>query len=760
MNDSLPTSTRQDGNGENALATGVKLLETGFWVVAIHPGEKRPIGKGWGAERWSPYQLRQTIGRNPGAGIGICFGPGRGPSDAWIIDVEGDGPQAFASLARFAGAEPLETICWSSVRGTHWLFVVDGPRLLGALKAAGASERTDFPGVWHLPELPDLEFRVGGTKEDGTVKQVQSVVPPTVGTDGKPRAWIGSPQVGLASLRDESYSFLASLGYGKAALNGEIATLAIKSTGERHAGLLQMTMRLAGLVNAGKLTESAAHAALIEASRANGMLAEGRMAEVEEAWSSALEKATPRRPRGTFSRLPTSNGHPACQDSLLARFPLTDTGNAERMVARFGSVLRFCHAWDKWLVFNGKRWVLDDIASVHQLATKTARFILAEASTLDDADQVKAFVAWQRQSENLSRLNAMITLASMREGVPIQVEEMDSQGWLLNVQNGTIDLRTGTLASHRRDDLITQICPIEYDPAATCPLWDSTLQLFFDKDQPLIDYWQRLCGYCLVGTVRDHIMPIAYGTGANGKSTILGALLALFGTDYGMKCPPDLLMAKRSDSHPTDRADLFRKRIVVAIETESGRRLNETMIKEMTGGDRIRARHLFEDFWEFDPTHTLVMATNHKPVVRGGDHGVWRRLKLVPFDVCVEGPSADLDMPTKLKVEYPGILAWCVRGCLKWQATGLEEPPSVCNATMQYRDEQDRIGAFLDERTDAGEKVRARELYTAYKGWVENAGERPISEVLFAAEMGERGLKSMRNNGKWYLGITLRQDFH
>src|SRR5262245_11504483 len=166
-------------------------------------------------------------------------------------------------------------------------------------------------------------------------------------------------------------------------------------------------------------------------------------------------------------------------------------------------------------------------------------------------------------------------------------------------------------------------------------------------------------------------MPIAYGLGSNGKSTILGTLLETFGKDYAMKCPPDMLMAKRNDSHPTDRADLFGRRPVVAIETEAGRLLNETMVKELTGGDRIRARRMREDFWEFSPTHTLMMGTNHKPKIRGTDRGIWRRIRLVPFTVTVDSLQEDRAMPEKLLAERPGILAWCVRGSLDWQARGL-----------------------------------------------------------------------------------------
>jgi putative DNA primase/helicase len=320
-----------------------------------------------------------------------------------------------------------------------------------------------------------------------------------------------------------------------------------------------------------------------------------------------------------------------------------------------------------------------------------------------------------------------------------------------------VDLRTGTIREHCPSDLITQLCPVEFDPDAKCPLWDRTLGLFFADDQRLIAYWQRLCGYALVGVVRDHILAVAYGKGSNGKSTILGTLIDMLG-DYAMKTPPDMLMAKLTDSHPTDRADLFRKRLVVAIETEAGRRLNETMVKELTGGDRIRARRMREDFWEFPPTHTLVMATNHKPVVRSTDRGIWRRIRLIPFVVSVEDGQADKAMPEKLRAEYPGILAWCVRGCLAWQQVGLYEPDSVSLATGEYREEANPVRSFLAEHTirHANGEVQASALYGRYRQWAEANGEDTMPMKLFAETLADEGLTKVKKSSIFYSGILLR----
>jgi putative DNA primase/helicase len=256
-------------------------------------------------------------------------------------------------------------------------------------------------------------------------------------------------------------------------------------------------------------------------------------------------------------------------------------------------------------------------------------------------------------------------------------------------------------------------------------------------------------------------MPVCYGTGSNGKSTILGALIDIFGPDYGMKAAPDLLMAKAHEGHPTDRTDLFGKRLVVAIETEEGRRLSETQVKEYTGGDRIRARRMRENFWEFSPTHTVFLATNHKPEIRGVDHGIWRRVKLVPFAVTVADKDAVKDMPVKLRAEAQGILAWCVRGCLKWQANGLTPPEIVTAATAIYRKEQDKFGRFLEQHFEqkVGARTKAGEAYQRYKRWAEDGHEFVMSLTKFGVAIRERGI-GCDDSGRFvfYLDIELKPE--
>lgn len=440
-------------------------------------------------------------------------------------------------------------------------------------------------------------------------------------------------------------------------------------------------------------------------------------------------------------------------------FNLTDLGNTERLVARFGEDLRFCNPWRTWLYWDGFRWAKDETGAAMRMAQKVARGIYKEALNSDDEGFRKNGIAWGLKSEAQARIAALLKLAESKEdSMQLLPKCMDQNPWLLNAANGTINLKTGELQPHNRGDYLTQLAPTPFDPKAECPLWESTLRLFFAENQALIDYFNRLAGYSLCGLVRDHILPVCYGFGSNGKSTMLGTLLNVLGPEYAMKAPHDMLMAKRGDSHPTDVAGLFGKRLVVAIESEAGKRLNESLIKELTGGDIVTARRMREDFWSFTPTHTLMMATNHRPVIRGTDDGIWRRLRLVPFTVQVDGSKADATVPERLKAEHAGILAWMVRGCLAWQSEGLDAPTEVELATAAYKAEMDTLGTFIGECCTVlpSLKSKADDLYTCYKQWCDKAGENAENQRKFGTAMTERKFRRYKNVVTWYEGIGIR----
>jgi P4 family phage/plasmid primase-like protien len=410
---------------------------------------------------------------------------------------------------------------------------------------------------------------------------------------------------------------------------------------------------------------------------------------------------------GQATKAPAPSGRPI-NLSELACLPFTDTGNAERMIARHGQNLRYCQLWKKWLCFDGRRWAADETLVIRRLAKATARGILVEAATVEDKGRRESLIKWARATEGQKYLNNMIAAALAEEGVSVLPKDLNTDPWLLNVRNGTLDLRTGQLRAHQRDDLITALAPVEFHPDAVCPLWDATLQRFFAANPKLIAFWDRLCGIALTGVVSEQILPILHGLGDNGKTTMVGALLGLLGPDYSAIAPPGLVMVKRGESHPTERVYLFNKRLVVDMESDEGARLNEVLIKQLTGSDPITARGMHQDFWTFNPTHKLWLCTNHKPVIKGTDHAIWRRPKLVPFQVAIPEQEKIKNFPTLLKAEYPGILARCVRGCLDWLQNGLSVPNVVSEATGQYRAEQDLLGDFIAEEMTVHAELSAR----------------------------------------------------
>jgi putative DNA primase/helicase len=430
----------------------------------------------------------------------------------------------------------------------------------------------------------------------------------------------------------------------------------------------------------------------------------------------------------------------------------TELANAQRFIERHGDNLRFVPAWGKWLVWSGRHWQVDDGCRVETLARDVVdevwRGVEASMRTVERSEAV-SMVSFAKATASANGIQHFLSLARSEPGVPIKPAELDKNEWLLNCENGTIDLRTGELRPHSKSDYITKLCPTLYTKNHSSDTWERFVAEIMGGDAELVGFLQRLCGYWLTGSIRDHVLPIFYGTGANGKSVFLGTIEAMLGTDYAMHAPPDLLMVKRHDSHPTERADLFGRRLVTCVETESGGRLAESLVKELTGGDIIRARRMREDFWQFKPSHKLVVAANYKPIVRGQDHGIWRRLRLVPFAVTIPTDKQDKTLPDRLRKELHGVLTWCVRGCLEWQAKGLQEPQIVLGATEGYRADQDILADFFDEccLIEPHATVSAGRLYQAYTAWCKANGHDPDNSTVFGRKLGERGFESRKVSG-------------
>lgn len=435
---------------------------------------------------------------------------------------------------------------------------------------------------------------------------------------------------------------------------------------------------------------------------------------------------------------------------------LTDLGNAIRLVARHGTYMRYCSAWKLWLVWDGQRWCPDRTGASVRRAKETVQHLYKAAWEITDDEARAKVVKHALKSESSGAIASMLTLAGTEPGIPVEPEQLDQDPWLLNVQNGTLDLRTGALRPATREDYITRLIRVPYDPAAACPMWEAYLEKFQPKDE-IRRFLQRAIGYGLTGSVQEQVMFFFYGKGGNGKSTFLDTFQAILG-DYAREAEADLLIASNLDKHPTGLADLQGARLVRTSETGEGKRLAEALTKKLTGGDRLKARKLYQDFFEFSPTHKLFVDTNHKPVIRGTDHAIWRRIRLVPWSETIADDQRDLQFKDKLRPEYPGILAWAVRGCLEWQKHGLGLPEDVAKATKAYRAEMDVLGDFLEEccHQIPGVPTRLSELYAAYKEWCEEAEEYVLTKKKFAMQLMERGFDRRESHGVTsYLGLTL-----
>jgi len=438
-------------------------------------------------------------------------------------------------------------------------------------------------------------------------------------------------------------------------------------------------------------------------------------------------------------------------------YSLTDTGNAERFITDHGEIIRYCSARNRWLIWSGKHWDWDDNTHILALSKLSARNIYKEVADETDDGRRKQLLDHARRSEAKDRRTAMVMLAQSEPGIPKRLHGLDRDIYLLNVHNGTIDLRTGDLKPHDKDDYITKILPWVYDPMAECPTWDSFIRTATSDDEDLQNYLQRSIGYTLTGDTRHQCLFFLYGLGSNGKSTFLNIIRDLLG-DYATKASIDLFMSKDRRGGPNEGlANLAGKRMVIGSEIEDGRRMAVSLVKDITGGEPIRADRKHEHEFEYQPEFKLWLFGNHKPIITDTTYSIWRRVKLIHFHVTISEP--DPDLPLKLKNEMSGILAWAVRGCTKWYQNGhLPEPNSVISATDQYRSESDILVEFIEDRCILQPTAQAKKklLWGEYESWCDDTGIKPISQRAFRSRLIERGIEESKSgSARYWRGVGL-----
>lgn len=435
-------------------------------------------------------------------------------------------------------------------------------------------------------------------------------------------------------------------------------------------------------------------------------------------------------------------------EALPPRF--SEEGLALRFSQKYESDLRYVAGWGRWMCWDGTRWREDDTLAVFDRCRAICRRASAECGDAKERAAIKIAAA--------QTVAAIERLARADRRHAAMVEQWDADPWLLNTPAGTVDLRTGKILKHRRDDNITKMTAT--GPSGDCPLWLQFLERVTGGDSELRSFLQRIVGYALTGCTRENALFFLYGSGANGKSVFLATLAGLLG-EYARTAPIEAFIASNSEHHPTDLAGLRGARLVTAVETEDGRRWAESKLKALTGGDRIAARFMRQDFFEFTPHFKLLIAGNHKPGLRTVDEAMRRRFNLVPFSVTIPPQERDAELGEKLRPEWGGILQWAVFGCLEWQRDGLNPPVAVRDATGAYLANEDSVGRWLEERCVADPRhwTSSSALFNDWRAWCTQTGEMEGSQRKFAQDLETRGFVPQRNRtGRGFLGISLNRD--
>ena len=483
---------------------------------------------------------------------------------------------------------------------------------------------------------------------------------------------------------------------------------------------------------------------------------------IEKALSKVTKQYTPKkkRPSSQRSQPPANLGFPKSAIDWDFKSDQTENAMAVEFIDGNQAKLRYVPSWKKWLAWDGKRWKVDvDTSRTTRLARRLVRNYWDRLQHVQSEKQQKEWADFCRWANRKTTIENVVSLARCDARTTIDHELLNQNTYFLNLQNGTLDLSTWDFRDHRQTDSITQLANVAFDPKAQCPKWRAFIDLIFGSDDEAKRYIQALLGYSCSGDVGEHILPICYGSGANGKSTLWNAIVELLG-DYAMLAPSKLLLGTTNE-HDTVIASLYQRRLVAISEPDEGSKLREARVKELTGDEQITARRMREDYWSFRRTHKFWLSTNHLPQINGTDEGIWRRIKLIPFRVDLRKVTEPIPDYHKLLVreEGPGILNWLLAGFRDWKANGFIEPQSVINETQSYRGSSDELGRFITDCCDVSPElvVASSELFDAYRVW---GGD--MSQVRFSKQMQTRFAHSKRTFGRYrnkqvFEGISLSE---
>ncbi len=441
-----------------------------------------------------------------------------------------------------------------------------------------------------------------------------------------------------------------------------------------------------------------------------------------------------------------------------------DTGRGQRLNDQFGKFFKWMATDKTWYFYNGSYWELDNGRHIEMATEKVVNSLRIEKpdfSFSTNTDQDKMQSEWLKfVKDSRSHIAKVHMIDEFKKYVTVDHGEFDHDHMLLNTESGYVDLTNGELKDHDIKKLFSEQTASEYSDTIDCPLWDQFLSQIFKNDEELIHYVQKAVGYSLTGSTAEQVMFLLLGSGRNGKSVFINTIRNILGSYAKQMNVESIIVHNNNGNANSDIARLENTRLVTSSEANEGSRLDESLVKQLTGGDKILARFLYGMEFEYTPKFKIWMATNHLPLIRGTDEGIWRRLKVIPFDVQIPKDKVDKNLENKLKSEWAGILNWIVQGAIMWQREGLEDPERVSEASREYRENMDPLDAFINEMcTDGAEySVKARTLYDEYRIWAEKSGEYRMSMTKFGREMAKKLPKMRKTDGYYYVGIKLKEE--
>ena len=440
----------------------------------------------------------------------------------------------------------------------------------------------------------------------------------------------------------------------------------------------------------------------------------------------------------------------------------TDRTNKILFLNVYGDSIRYCYNLKKFLIWNGTCWEFDNDGVVRQLVFDFSPKMYRAGLFMDDEQMQIEYEKNVLRMESVQKMNYLYNYLQAAKEINIKPSELDLDRYLFNAEKKTIKLKNGEAYEPKQDDLLTKKSLFVYDKEAKCPTWEMFLMQIFNNDLDLIHFVQKAFGYTLSGDVSEQCMFILFGSGANGKSTLLNVIQNLFG-DYAVSTITDTFMKKNSEQ-TNDLARLKNARLVIASEAEENKPMSESLIKQITGGDKISARFLYGEYFDFFPTFKIFMATNHKPKISGGDNGIWRRIKLIPFTVSIPEEKRDRYLTEKLMEENSGILNWLLEGFRMWEKEGLHEPDSVREANEEYRFDMDIVENFITDCLDIDASLQERvlngELFETFRKWCEKNNETVLSQRKFTSKLKEKNYEQFPSNGsRWWRGFSIKNEW-